>query len=99
MGGLAGFMLAQIVQAGKWFIDWCQRPYLVIEDHNDCLILSHSDEQANGERYEEKRYGFYVRNRGRSIATGVQFQLIKIEHKPDPTAGFSTASEQTWHLP
>ena len=75
------------------------RPRLVIGSPNDrCLILSHFDQVGNDEFYEEKIYGFYVRNIGRRIATGVRVQLIKTEYRGRSWPEFAEISEHAYDL-
>ena len=75
------------------------RPQLAIELPNDnCQILSHGAEVGHGEIYDEKIYGFYVRNVGRSIATGVKIQLIKIEYSGKSSPEYSEISEHAYTL-
>lgn len=99
IGAVLGFTLAQIVNIAKVAHDWFTRPRLVIEPINsEYRILSHSTQVNNGEWYEEEIYGFYVRNRGRRIATGVRFHLLKVEYKKSSNPELALASDSSFEL-
>tara|TARA_Y100001947_G_C10292649_1_gene283581 strand:- start:702 stop:989 length:288 start_codon:yes stop_codon:yes gene_type:complete len=79
-GAVLGFFLAQLVNLARVYRDERRKPKLAIEpDETPSLVLSHTKEISPWEPYREKVYGVVVRNTGRSIATGVHFQVIKIE--------------------
>jgi hypothetical protein len=100
LGAIIGFALAQTVNIAKVAGEWLVRPRLRIEaiDKDSWRILTHHAEAANGETYEEETYGFYVRNAGRRIATGVRFQLMKIEYRGKNFPHFVDRSLQTHDL-
>jgi hypothetical protein len=50
------------------------------------------------EGVDENYYGFDVRNRGRRIATGVRFQVLKIECREPKASAFNTASDTALDL-
>src|SRR3981081_2399602 len=95
LGAVIGFLLAQIVNLAAVGRDWFTRPRLRIDppDSKNWLILMHSAEVGNGELYKEQIYAFYVRNVGRRIATGVRFQLLKIEYREQNQPQFSEYSD------
>ena len=99
IGAILGFLLAQLINVAKLMWDWWKRPRLVIESpgHN-CQILSHGTEAGHGEIYDENIYGFYVRNVGRRIATGVRIQLIKIEYAEQSWPEFAKISGHAYDL-
>jgi hypothetical protein len=81
-GAIIGFFLAQFVNFATLFWTWWNRPKLVIEIINDKNhLLSHTAQVSAEETADETYYGFAVRNVGRSIATGVRFQILSIEFK------------------
>jgi hypothetical protein len=98
LGAVIGFALAQLVNLVKFFHQRFARPRLAIENSGDFQILSHSTPMENGEYYDEKRYGFYVCNTGRRIATGIRFQLLKIEFKRKEDLTFNVASHRCFDL-
>lgn len=99
IGAFLGFLLAQLINVAKLVWDWRMQPRLVIESPGDnCEILSHGAEAGHGEIYDEKIYGFYVRNVGRRIATGVRIQLIKIEYAERSWPEFAEISEHAYDL-
>lgn len=99
IGAVIGFVLAQLVNVAVIVWKWCRRPRLVIELANGSgRILSHVDEVQRGEYLRKIVYGFYVRNKGPQIATGVRFQLTKIEHRTDEKGDFSEISDQAYDL-
>jgi hypothetical protein len=102
LGAVIGFALAQFVNLVKVARDWLMRPRLRIEPvsggSNGWRILMHSAQVNRGEFLEEETYGFYVHNIGRTIATGVRFQLIKIEYRGSEWPEFAEASNQTSDL-
>lgn len=71
IGAVIGFVLAQLVNVVKLFWEWRNRPKLIIESNGDNSVLE------TGEHYSH--YGCSVRNVGRTIATGVRVQLVRIE--------------------
>jgi hypothetical protein len=81
LGAIIGFALAQFVNFAKLGWDWWRRPKLKIEHSETNCLLSHSTVLSSGQWVEEKYYGFDVRNTGKRVATGVQFQIVKIEHE------------------
>lgn len=99
IGGLVGFLAAQLVNFAKLICDWWMKPRLVIEWPDDSWrILSHGTEAGHGEIYDENIYGFYVRNVGRRIATRVRFQLIKIEYAEQSWPEFAEISAHAYDL-
>lgn len=58
------------------------------------MILSHTTQADLNSFLKEIIYGFHVRNTGRRIATGVKFQILKIETRNDSSRGFATASDR-----
>jgi hypothetical protein len=102
IGAVIGFALAQAVNLAKLGRDWLVAPRLEIDGgDNDYVVLDHSDYLEPGhsaELVKEKLYGFYVRNTGRRIATGVRFQLLKIECREIGTDEFRTVAEHGFEL-
>lgn len=96
-GALLGFLLAQFVNVAKVGYDCLMAARLRI-DTSEPLILSHMAEAGNGERYDERFYGFTVRNAGRRLATGVAFQLLKIETRTRHEQEFRPISNNTFDL-
>jgi hypothetical protein len=81
LGAVIGFLLAQLLNVANLVWDWWRKPKLEIESIDWCLFLSHATPLSSGELVEEKYFGFHVRNVGKRVATGVQFQIIKIENE------------------
>ncbi len=99
IGAILGFLLAQLINVARLLCEWWRRPRLVIElPHENCQILSHGAEVGPGEIRDEKIFGFYVRNVGRQIATGVRFQLIKIEYRKKDGPEFADISGHAYSL-
>ncbi len=100
LGAVIGFFLAQVVNLAKIAWDIYRRPRLVIThpDSKNWRVLMHDAQVGLGETYAEEIYAFYVCNVGRRIATGVRFQLIKIEYRGVNWLEFADASEQTCDL-
>ena len=99
VGAIIGFVLAQLVNVAKLIWDWWNRPVLLVKPAgDDCLLLSHTTEVSSGELCKEKIYGFFVRNLGRRVATGVRVQLLKAEHRPRGATAFETVSEHSYDL-
>lgn len=96
-GALLGFLLAQLVNVAALAYDRFTRARLRI-DTSTLQILSHSSEAGNGELYREELYGFAVRNTGRRVATGVEFQLLKIETRRRKDSEFRTVADNTFEL-
>ncbi len=69
-----------------------------IEVSPNAELLTHSVEFDRGSFLEETIYGFSVKNVGRSIATGVQFQMVKIETRANADEAFRLASDHTYSL-
>ena len=85
MGAIIGFVLAEIFSLVKLIRMWWTRPRLVIDvGHDNCQILSHGVPTGSGEMYDEKIFGFQIRNAGRRIATGVKAQLSKLSMRKPP---------------
>ena len=70
VGAVIGFLLAQIINAAKIFRDWYKRPKLIIRSRGENWLLEPTERHTI--------YGFSLHNAGRSIATGVQVQLVKV---------------------
>lgn len=99
IGAILGFLLAQLINVAKLAWDWWKRPRLDIEmPGGNCQILSHGTEVGRGDIRDEKIFGFYVRNTGRQIATGVRIQLIKIEYREKDWPEFADISDQAYSL-
>lgn len=99
VGAVIGFALAQLVNVAKLCWERWTEPKLVIELANErCVLVSHGVEASHGQILDETIYGFYVRNTGRRIATGVRVQLIQIEHRGIKDKEFRTASEHAYDL-
>lgn len=101
LGAVIGFVLAQLVNLAGIIWKWCRRPRLRIEPlsgNGNWLILMHYPDQGNDEPLNEKMYGFYVRNVGRTIATCVRFQIIRVECRKGKCLGFSECSHQAQDL-
>jgi hypothetical protein len=99
VGAVVGFLLAQLVNVAVLVWRRRQRPRLVIELPDErSKVLAHSTEARQGEILREEIYGFYVRNVGRRLATGVRFQLIKIEHRRSERHLFSEISDHAFEL-
>jgi hypothetical protein len=81
LGAIIGFALAQFVNVVKLGWDWWRKPKLKIEHSETNCLLSHTTALSSGEMAGEKYYGFEVRNTGWRVATGVQFQIVKIENE------------------
>lgn len=75
IGAVVGFVLAQLINAAKLLREWYTRPKLVIESRHEHSVLEISERHTF--------YGFSIRNTGRSIATGVRVQVIKIVAQHD----------------
>ena len=75
IGAMIGFVLAQLVNVAKIFWDRYNRPKLVIESREANWILEPTERHTV--------YGFSLRNKGRTIATGVRVQLVKIVARHD----------------
>ena len=75
IGAIIGFFLAQIVNMGKIIRDWYNRPKFVVESRQENWILERAERHTV--------YGFFVRNKGRTIATGVRVQVVKILARHD----------------
>lgn len=99
IGAVIGFLLAQLINVARLIWEWWTRPRLVIElPHENCQILSHGAQVGRGKIYDEKIFGFYVRNEGQRIATGVRFQLVKIEYREKEWPEFADISDQAYEL-
>lgn len=85
IGAVLGFALAQVVNASAIGWRWFMRPKLLIEVSADGenILLDHTAQLDAQTMAQEKYFGFYVRNSGRSIATNVRFQILKIRWKDD----------------
>ena len=70
LGGIVGFALAQLVHVAKFLWERHTRPKLVIDSYCENSVLE------IGERHTT--YGFSVRNKGLTVATGVRVQLVKM---------------------
>jgi hypothetical protein len=80
IGGVVGFALAQVANLSAFLKDRFYRPKLTICAKNPRhLILNHDVQVELTEFVKEKIFGFEVCNRGRTVATGVQFQLLSLE--------------------
>jgi hypothetical protein len=77
IGAIIGFALAQTVNGATLLWNWFYRSKLVIEPIKKNVLLSHSTQTRDG-LLSEKYFGFKVRNEGRSVATGVRFQITGI---------------------
>jgi hypothetical protein len=100
LGAVIGFMLAQVVSLSTFAASRIRRPRLGIlsSQSQNWQILMHSVEAENGETYKEEEYGFYVCNRGRRIATEVQFQILSIECRGRNQSEFAEISRHTFDL-
>jgi len=98
LGAVLGFVLGQIVNLAKLGREWWCRPRLVIDTGTNGLILAHSDYDGNGQGYDEKIYGFCVRNVGRGMAKAVKFQLLKIECRKKSSPDFVVVSNHCFEL-
>jgi hypothetical protein len=87
IGAVIGFMLAQLVNIAKLTWERLRRPKLRIRLTPNNQLLSHSTQLTSGETVQEVYYGFDIRNVGKRIATGVRFQLLKIEY--DTSDGYT----------
>jgi hypothetical protein len=81
LGAVIGSLLAQFVNVAKLAWDWWRKPKLKIEHSDTNRLLSHTTSLPSGEMVGEEYYGFEVRNTGKHVATGVQFQIVKIENE------------------
>ena len=75
-GAIIAFVLTQGVN-----IKWIYRPKLtIVPVGNDSVFLSQTEPLTPaGEEGTTIYYGFRVRNSGKSIATNVRCQLVKVE--------------------
>ena len=90
IGAIIGFSLAQLVNLAGIGWNWWRRPKLFLGD----VVEIPSDDPTDA-----CSYTFSVKNTGRSIATSVQFQLIKIEFQQNEKCGFQCISEHVYNLP
>ena len=90
IGAIIGFSLAQLVNLAGIVWNWWKRPKLVIGE----IVSIPSDDPTDAFSYT-----FSVKNTGRSIATSVKFQLIKIEFQHNEKCGFKCISEHVFTLP
>lgn len=97
IGAVVGFTLAQLVNVAKLLLDWCLKPRLKIEASEDCRALHHTAQTEHG-YLDEEIYAFSVSNKGFRIATGVRFQLIKIEKRESDAKKFETVSDEASDL-
>jgi hypothetical protein len=99
VGGAVGFLLAQLVNVAKVCRDRWLEPKLVIEvKGQNSRLLSHTVEAPHGQYLKEEIYGFSVRNIGRSVATGIRVQLVRIEQRGRKDENFGTISEHAQDL-
>lgn len=99
LGAILGVVLAEVVNFTRLAWNWWNRPILLIEPPNDrCLLLAHGSEVSTGQFYDEQIYGFSVRNAGRRIATGVRFQLTRIEFRDIDSPDFVEFSGNAYDL-
>src|SRR5262245_53645776 len=98
LGAVIGFFLAQAVNLARIVVDWYLRPRLYIDADPNCLVLMHSVEQSSGEILREQVYAFRVCNRGRTIASGVKVQLVKIETLDEGSDDFRIQSHDIFAL-
>lgn len=99
IGAILGFVLAQFVNFARIIYEWWNQPKLMIEPvGKNCVLLAHGAEAGNGQIYDEEIFGFYIRNIGRRIATGVRVQLIKIEYRERDWPDFAGISEHAYDL-
>lgn len=89
VGAIIGFLLAEIINAAKILWDWYRRPKLIIRSRNENFLLEPSEHHTI--------YGFHLHNAGRSIATGVQIQLVKMIAQHDENRGY-LLSENAYDL-
>lgn len=90
LGAVVGFALAQLANFGKISWNWWWRPRLRIESASENLeVLSHKTSTADSGWLDEKAFGFDVQNCGRSLATNVRSQLLKIEARDRDQSEFS----------
>lgn len=80
-GAVVGFTLAQLVSLAAIIRKWKLRPKLEIQEIENALLLSHTSQISASETAEEMYFGFKVKNAGRTIATGVRFQIIGIKFR------------------
>lgn len=86
-GAVIGFLLAQVADLVRRLFAWWARPVLefrLVENH---VLLSHTAESEHG-YLQEVLFGFGVHNRGKSVATGVRCQILKISHRRDDESEF-----------
>jgi hypothetical protein len=99
IGGVVGFALAQVANLSAFLKDRFYRPKLTICAKNPRhLILNHDVQVELTEFAREKIFDFEVCNRGRTVATGVQFQLLSLECQRTENAEFFLVSESTMRL-
>jgi len=99
-GGVIGFVLAQLVNIAKVSWQWWVKPRLAIKLFSDgTVLLSHESETEDGP-LREVWHGFQVWNTGRRVATGVRFQILKIEirDRAQPRGDFSLISDSAIDL-
>jgi hypothetical protein len=101
-GGVIGFVLAQLVNIAKVTRQWWVKPRLAITLGSDgTVLLSHDPESEIEHRpLREVWHGFQVRNTGRRVATGVRFQIFKIEirDRGQPRGDFYLISDSAINL-
>jgi hypothetical protein len=101
IGAGLGFVLAQVFNLAKLIHERIMRPKLRIFDpkgRNWQFLMQLVEAEKGKKRIEERRYGFCVCNYGHRIATGVRFQLLKIEYRHEGWAEFHQISGQTFDL-
>lgn len=81
LGAVIGFVLAQTVNLARLWYQHLRRPVLRIEQPKENYeLMTIGVEDAGGRfLYSKIVYGFQVRNTGRTIATGVRFQINSVE--------------------
>lgn len=79
LGALIGFALAQLVNLAALVWKRWRRPKLKIKQIKNALLLSHTTQLSPTEDADELYFGFVVQNVGRTVSTGVRFQIIGIK--------------------
>jgi hypothetical protein len=93
-----GFLLAQLVNLSVMCRKRWLRSKLAILTLDASLIISHIAQIDVGEVAEEKYFGFNVRNVGRSVATGVRFQILTLEFRDNDKKEFNRFPDTAMNL-
>jgi hypothetical protein len=99
IGAIIGFVLAQVVNLVKIYLDYTRRPILTIVENENSVLLSHSEQDQSGVYVPHTYHGLGVRNDGRTPVKNLKCYILKIEIKKQNRDELALAFDSSTQIP